>query len=149
MKIVYNFVLFIFIIFLILSIFLNIFLYQDRQELRKQIPHLTGIGGDLYDRKIIPNPIHEADYINNYCTGFPEYVLPDKTRVDCVQDGYAIEFDFASKWAESIGQALYYAKMTGLKPAVAIIMRKPTDEKYIKRIQLVNENLTIFRIKAY
>ena len=54
-----------------------------------------------------------------------------------------------NKWAESIGQALYYAKMTGLKPAVAIIMRKPTDEEYIKRIQLVNENLTIFRINAY
>ena len=28
--------------------------------------------------------------------------------------------DFAKKWAESIGQALYYSKMTGKAPAVAI-----------------------------
>lgn len=36
-----------------------------------------------------------------------EYVLPDRTRVDCLTDEYAIEIEFAENWAESIGQAMY------------------------------------------
>ena len=82
----------------------------------------------------------EADYVNAYCKGIIEYQLPDKTRVDCLTDEYAIEFDYAKKWAESIGQSLYYAKMTGKKPAVAIIVKKPTDKIYIERIKKVDKN---------
>lgn len=134
---------------LIISFLLNLYLYDDRQELKKQIPHLAGIGGELFDKKVIENPKKEADFINNYCDGFQEFVLPDKTRVDCLWNGYAIEFDFAPKWAESVGQSLYYAKVTGMKPAVAIIMRSESDERYIKRIQYTDENITIFKIKAY
>ena len=95
------------------------------------------------------NRYKEADYVNAYCKGQIEYKLPDKTRVDCLTEEYAIEFDWAKKWAESIGQSLYYAKMTGLKPAVAIIMTSPNDERYIKRIEEVDKNITIFKIKAY
>ena len=72
-----------------------------------------------------------------------------KTRVDCLTDYYAIEFDWAKKWAESIGQSMYYAKMTEKLPAVAIIMRSPIDEKYIRRIIKANNNITIFKIQAY
>lgn len=93
--------------------------------------------------------LKEKDYVNMYCKGTIEYVLPDKTRIDCLTDEYAIEYDWASKWAESIGQSLYYAKMTGHKPAVAIIMKTPQDEKYIKRIQTADERITVFKIKAY
>lgn len=101
---------------------------------------------------MIRNEAHkykEADYVNAYCKGIVEYKLPDKTRVDCLTDEYAIEFDWAKKWAESIGQSLYYAKKTGKKPAVAIIMKSPADEKYIRRIEEVDKNITVFRIKAY
>ncbi len=35
--------------------------------------------------------------------GQTEVVLDDGTRCDCVTDEYAIEFDFADKWAEAIG----------------------------------------------
>ena len=90
----------------------------------------------------------EADYVNAYCKGIVEYELPDKTRVDCLTDDYAIEFDWAKKWAESIGQSLYYAKMTGKKPAVAIIIKKPTDRVYIERIKKVNAGIRIFEIKS-
>ena len=38
---------------------------------------------------------------------------------------YAVEFDFAEKWAEAVGQALYYALKTGKKPAVVLIMEDP------------------------
>lgn len=53
-----------------------------------------------------------------------EYKLEDNTRVDCLTPDYAVEFDFASKWAESIGQSLYYAQKTKRKPAVVLIMQQ-------------------------
>ena len=90
----------------------------------------------------------EADYVNAYCKGIIEYELPDRTRVDCLTDDYAIEFDYAKKWAESIGQSLYYAKMTGKKPAVAIIIKKPTDRIYIERIKKVDKDIKIFVITS-
>ena len=64
--------------------------------------------------------------------GIVEYRLEDKTRVDCLLDEYAIEFDFGKKWAESAGQALYYAFMTGKKPGVVLILEKKKDFRYLK-----------------
>ena len=90
----------------------------------------------------------EKDYVNMYCTGIKEYVLEDRTRVDCLTDEYAIEFDYAKKWAESIGQSLYYSKKTGKKPAVAIITNGQNDLKYIQRIKETDEKITIFEIPA-
>ena len=92
--------------------------------------------------------MQEKDYVNKYCNGIKEYVLPDKTRIDCLTDEYAIEFDYAKKWAESIGQSLYYAKMTNKKPAVAIIISKEDDYKYIQRIRDADKDITIFEISA-
>ena len=90
----------------------------------------------------------EADYVNAYCSGQIEYELPDRTRVDCLTDEYAIEFDWAKKWAEAIGQSLYYAKMTSKTPAIALIVKKPTDRKYIERIKTVDQDIKIFVIRA-
>jgi len=85
----------------------------------------------------------ERYYQTNWCAGHgtdsvTEYRLRDATRVDCMAqiDGvfYAIEFDFADKWAEAIGQALYYARMTKRKPAVVLIVEDfERDMKYINR----------------
>lgn len=91
----------------------------------------------------------EKDYVAQFCSGKIEYMLPDRTRIDCLTNEYAIEFDWAYKWAESIGQSLYYARQTGLKPAVAIIMKNPNDEKYIKRIEIAKPDMKIFKIHAY
>ena len=57
---------------------------------------------------------NERFYQTSLCNkldGKMEVVLKDKTRVDCLTDEHAIEVDFAKKWAESIGQSLYYAEM--------------------------------------
>ena len=64
-----------------------------------------------------------------------EYVLPDRTRVDCLLPKYAVEFDFAKKWPESAGQALHYARMTKRKPGVVLILEKKKDLKYLKRLR--------------
>ena len=106
---------------------------------------------NLTDNKsnVISNKkLTEKDYVNMYCTGIKEYVLEDKTRVDCLTDEYAIEFDYEKKQAESIGQSLYYSKKTGKKPAVAIITNGENDLKYIQRIKETDEKITIFEIPA-
>ncbi len=95
----------------------------------------------------------ESYYQKIWCKenkGINEYVLPDKTRIDCLTKDYAVEFDFASKWAESVGQSLYYAKMTNKKPAVVLIMEKNTDDKYYKRLQALSKdyNITLFEMKS-
>ena len=100
---------------------------------------------------MMPNKT-EKYYQDQWCTsdfGRKEVVLTDMTRVDCVTKDYAIEFDFAKKWAESIGQSLYYSKMTGKKPAVVLILTSPTDYKYVKRVEKVDSNIQIFLVKAY
>ncbi|MDQ7060905.1 MAG: hypothetical protein Q9M43_07090 [Sulfurimonas sp.] len=80
---------------------------------------------------------HEKHYQTLLCNeldGKMEYVLKDRTRVDCLTDAYAIEVDFAKKWAEGIGQSLYYVHMTGRKPAIGFIMDEDKDQRYFKRL---------------
>ena len=76
-------------------------------------------------------------YQHRSCTGAIEYRLPDRTRVDCLTDTHAIEHDFASKWAEAIGQALHYGSMTGRKPGIILIKESSKDDKHIGRAQAV------------
>lgn len=82
----------------------------------------------------------ESYYQNNWCSannGQAEYVLDDLTRVDCLLKDKAVEFDFANKWAECIGQSLYYGIKTNRKATCALIIEKETDHKYLKRIKTV------------
>lgn len=76
----------------------------------------------------------ESWYQNAHCTGQKEYVLPDKTRVDCLTETHAIEYDFADKWAEAIGQSLYYASQTGKQPGIVIIIENDTDWRFLPRL---------------
>ena len=80
------------------------------------------------------NERHYQTILCDELSGEMEYVLKDKTRVDCLTDIYAIEVDFAKKWAESVGQSLYYAKMTGKEPAIGLIMDENKDKRYFKRL---------------
>lgn len=87
---------------------------------------------------------YEKDYQRVWCSkhsGVTEVVLPDKARVDCVTKTHAIEFDFAQKWAESIGQALYYGDVLNKSSGIVLIVEdKAKDQKYIKRVQTVARN---------
>ena len=89
---------------------------------------------------------HEKYYQEKWCKangGIVEYRLKDGTRVDCLTDEYAIEFDFAVKWAEAIGQSLYYGIMTNHKPAIFLIIEKPKEKRYLKRLKTVTDTLDI------
>jgi len=92
---------------------------------------------------ILPAPISakrdhpEKFYQNKWCQdqgGKVEVVLPDKTRCDCLTESHAVEFDFGSKWAEAIGQALYYAIQTGKRAGIVLILEDQKDYKYWIRL---------------
>ncbi len=86
----------------------------------------------------------------NELGGVMEQRLLDRTRVDCLTDEYAIEVDFAKKWAESVGQSLHYALMTEKKPAVGLIVRdNKKDERRMKRLKALAEkyHIKIFEIE--
>lgn len=77
----------------------------------------------------------EKEYQAQHCPGRMEVVLKDRTRIDCETTIYAIEFDFAKKWAEGIGQSLHYGLMTGKTPGLTLITESEKDCKYVGRAQ--------------
>ncbi|MBW7957207.1 MAG: hypothetical protein H3C68_04870 [Deltaproteobacteria bacterium] len=88
----------------------------------------------------------ERDYQSYWCGlagGTAEFVLPDRARVDCLTDEHAVEVDFAPKWAEAIGQSLYYAAVTGKKPGILLIMRDEGDTRYLERLFRASAGLGI------
>ena len=88
----------------------------------------------------------EKYYQDKWCAkmgGITEYVLDDKTRVDCLTDEYAVEVDFANKWAEAVGQSLYYALKTGKKPGILLITEKEKDSRFRVRLDRLAEKYDI------
>jgi hypothetical protein len=94
----------------------------------------------------------EKYYQEKWCSehnGQSEVRLKDGTRVDCIatlpvdeMDGeysiaYAIEHDFARKWAEAIGQSLHYSVMTNSFAGIVLILEKESDYKYLYRLKNV------------
>jgi hypothetical protein len=79
----------------------------------------------------------ERYYQATWCTdhhGQAEVHLPDGTRADCITETHAIEFDFGHKWAEAIGQALYYGLQTGKAPGVVLILDGEKDYRHWLRL---------------
>ncbi len=88
-----------------------------------------------YSSPVSAKRLHkERYYQEQHCEGIVEYRLPDKTRVDCLLEDYAVEYDFGSKWAEAIGQSLHYARLTHRKAGIVLIMESGKDEKYYQRV---------------
>lgn len=79
----------------------------------------------------------EKYYQKGACNGVMEYRLDDGSRVDCLTDEYAIEYDFANKWAEAVGQALYYAEKTGKKPAIVLILKNEKQKKHLPKAEVL------------
>lgn len=86
---------------------------------------------------------NESSYQHAWCSqnnGIEEYENDDYTRVDCLTETHSVEFDFANKWAESIGQAEHYALKTGKRGKVVLILENPKQEKvYYYRVKKLGE----------
>jgi hypothetical protein len=91
--------------------------------------------------------VPEKSYQADWCAGRgqTEVVLPDGTRCDCVTPTHAVEFDFGPKWAEAIGQSLNYALQTNKRAGIVLIIRDPSERKYLIRLNsiIAHHNLPI------
>src|SRR5690606_32212999 len=66
-----------------------------------------------------------------------EVIAWDNTRVDLLNDEYAIEVDWAYKWAEAVGQATYYGIVHNRKPGIILLRRKGENvDRYVYRCQV-------------
>ena len=78
-----------------------------------------------------PAKASEADYVKKFCDGQVEVTLFDNTRADCITSSEVIEFDFAYKYYEAIGQALHYGLFTDKQPGIYLILTSHKDFKYL------------------
>ncbi len=88
--------------------------------------------------------------MNQYCPqwqGVIEYRLEDRTRVDCLIDTLAMEFDWCRKWAEGVGQSLFYAKMTDKKPVLVLNCTEEEKEKFVRHASLAAPEVKIITIE--
>ena len=75
-----------------------------------------------------------------------EHVTPDGSRVDLLSDKYATEVDFSKKWAEAVGQSLFYAATTNRKPRIILLSGRNSitqDDKYYLRCLVVCRSVGI------
>ena len=93
----------------------------------------------------------EREYVAQYCAGDAEFILSDRTRVDCLTAEYAAEFDFAPKWAEALGQSLHYAYMTGRNPVIYLILESKKDMRFVNILTPLCDiyGIKLFLIKNY
>lgn len=86
----------------------------------------------------------ESAYTEAWCAaehgGQVEVTLEGGTRADYVLEGrYAVEVERAHKYAEGIGQSLFYASQTGLEAGLVVIAGEG-DERYLRRLGQVIEH---------
>lgn len=69
-----------------------------------------------------------------------EHRLPDGSRIDVLDDEYAIEVERIHKWEESVGQSLFYSLMTGKKPKIVLLRSggKGEDEDYLRCLMVAS-----------
>lgn len=96
----------------------------------------------------------ESQYRDVWCTehgGRTEAPIPSEVigkkgaRCDCLTETHAVEVDFCPKWAEAVGQSLYYAARTGKAPGIVLICEEGHVQEYAARLDTV---LNTYRIPA-
>lgn len=91
--------------------------------------------------------LHELDWSHKLKAALwceEEVRLWDDSRVDLLTSEYAIEIDWAHKWAESFGQSQYYAETTNRKPAVILLVKDfDKEERHIYRAKIVAARLQV------
>jgi hypothetical protein len=66
----------------------------------KKILTIMGIVVSLLSFNVTAGKMSEGDYVDKICTGFIEYTLDNKTRVDCQLANESQEYDWQNKWYE-------------------------------------------------
>ena len=98
----------------------------------------------VFSGHTLADELSECRRISSKYDATVEHKLWDGTRVDLLTPTHAIEVDWASKWAEGIGQALYYSAVTNKRPGVILLIKNEEQERqFCYRLQTVCEKLGI------
>ena len=81
--------------------------------------------------------------------GKTEVIMGDKTRCDVVTDTHAIEVEFAQKWTEGLGQALWYSFQTNKKAGIVLIIEKKKDERFLIKLRSLIKHRKIKDVKVW
>lgn len=73
-----------------------------------------------------------------------EVYTRSKGFVDCVNDTYAIEVDFAKSWTSAIGQSLWYANELKKRAGIILVCRE--TDKCTSRFYLLGEVVDAFSL---
>jgi hypothetical protein len=85
-------------------------------------------------------------YRQQWCTehrGATEVRMADGSSADCITSTHVVQFQFAPKWTEAIGTALYYSSQTGKKAGIVIIIKEDHDLEYWKRLNATIEHFKL------
>jgi len=91
-------------------------------------------------------PVPDDMYERKWCAehkGATGVKMPDGTSAECITSTQLVEFEFAPKWAEAIGRALYYSFETGKKAGVVLIL---DDEKSLEHWRRLNITIEYFKL---
>ena len=78
----------------------------------------------------------ESDYANFIQTliGGQREVTVESGRIDLLTETHAFEIEWAPKWKEAIGQALWYALQTNTQPGIILILKGKEEYKYFVQL---------------
>jgi len=97
----------------------------------------SGLGSAVIFAAKLYEKLYEKDYQKAWAAkhgGKCEVRMSDGTRCDIVTDTHAIEVDWADKWAEAVGQSLWYSFQTNKKPGIVLILKSGKDRKHLMRL---------------
>ena len=98
-------------------------------------------GTEVYWQDVIYEELSQRD---GWGSIEKEYRLDDGTRVDLLLESEACEIDWANKWAEGVGQSIYYALKTRKAPLVLLLVKKDGWEKYRDRVEYCGVNCWVY-----
>lgn len=75
------------------------------------------------------NENEHADFIQTLIGGEREHSV-ESGRIDLLTDEYAFEIEWANKWKDAIGQAIWYGLQTNKKPGIILLLKSKENYKY-------------------
>jgi hypothetical protein len=95
------------------------------------------------------NENEHADFIQTLIGGEREFSV-ESGRIDLLTDEYAFEVEWANKWKDAIGQAVWYGLQTNKKPGIILLLKSKEDYKYYIQLNSaltyanLNERIVVF-----
>ena len=111
---------------------ISLIIFYSRDNTEETIFGAARHGTEVYWQDVIHNELSQRD---GWESLEKEFRLDDGTRVDLLFPQQACEIDWANKWAEGVGQSIYYALKTRRGPLVILLAKKDGWEKYRDRVQ--------------